>query len=711
MLISTIILVGAIIGLAVMLGHEVMKGTSESDVCNTKECVQTATYFLEKMNFSADPCDDFHNYACGKWVENTRIPDDKGRYGIFDDLRDELAQTCIEALEMPVNETAPNAIGKARLFYQSCLDTDNISKDKGIKQLNDLLKLVNISSDLNNVVNLELYEVLPQIVQKFGLYFLLNFNVDVDDKNTAKNIITLDQQTSFLLSRNILVSDDQDNDRVKAYKKYIQDSLCLLKSEPEGCEEMKNITDEIYKFETDIAKQTRDQVERRSAWTWYYPMTIEELSKNISQIPFLSYIKDIMGPSEIAKNVTENTVVIVKEQTYFIKLAKLLTDTDNKTVSNYLAWRIIQSLGPGLFQEMRDFQFVFDKVDGGIKKPADNTLRCFDSTNSVFGHAVGRIYVDEKFEQSAKTDVEDMVKNLGNSFRKLVDNNDWMDSATKTASKAKIDLMYSLIGYPEWTKNNTLLDNYYKEETISKKDYYSNILNVLGLAVKRSIAQLPKSNNRSEDWVTPASIVNAFYSPSANSITFPAGILQIPFYGKRTKVLNYGAIGYVIGHEITHGYDDQGSQFDGEGNLKNWWTNETLQEFNKRKKCFIDQYSAIKDPLSGKNLNGEQTIGENIADNGGIRESYQAYLMSGRDTQRLPGLEEFSDLQLFYLSAATVWCTKFRKEAMENQIATGVHSPGMYRAYVPLANSVEFAEVFQCPKNTKMNPENRCVIW
>jgi len=314
-----------------------------------------------------------------------------------------------------------------------------------------------------------------------------------------------------------------------------------------------------------------------------------------------------------------------------------------------------------------------------------------------------------------------MVENLRAAFKELVTETDWMDAETQVKAQEKADMMLQLIGYPDWLKDNDAVDQYYGDANIESSVFFEKVLSMKRWSAKQELITLREEPQR-DIWLMHPAIVNAWYSPNHNTITFPAGILQPPFFkGGWPRYLNFGAIGMVIGHEITHGFDDQGRQYDGTGNASPWWSDETIQAFSGEAQCFIDQYENYTVPelidILGEedaHLNGKNTQGENIADNGGIRETYRAYLRSVESEgaePRLPGLTQFTPEQLLFVSYAQVWCEIQTPESLLGQVLSDPHSPGRFRVVGPLGNSEDFQKEFNCPADAAMNRPEKCKLW
>ncbi|CAJ0920091.1 unnamed protein product, partial [Mesorhabditis belari] len=358
--------------------------------------------------------------------------------------------------------------------------------------------------------------------------------------------------------------------------------------------------------------------------------------------------------------------------------------------------------------------FVRDLI--GKKSKSPRWKDCSSATTNRMAYAAGSLYVRNFFNKEAKKTTMDMIDDLQEAFSAMLVQNDWMDQGTKKVAQEKASAMLRLIGYPDFILDDEELDNWFRDLNVEDTDTYSQMVEKsirwgINFAYNRLLEPVKR-----DEFSTNAAVVNAFYSSIKNAIMFPAGILQAPFFDAEfPKSLNYGGIGAVIGHEITHGFDDQGSQFDKDGNLKNWWDGATREKFEERTQCIIDQYAAqIVPGTSGLHLNGKLTQGENIADNGGVKQAYKAYkryLEKNGAEATIPGLEKYTNDQMFFIGYAQTWCNKMTPEATVRLILTDPHAPGMFRVNVVLQNQPEFSHAFSCPPDAKMNPPKRCVVW
>uniref|UniRef100_A0A8C1KDT7 Neprilysin n=1 Tax=Cyprinus carpio TaxID=7962 RepID=A0A8C1KDT7_CYPCA len=407
--------------------------------------------------------------------------------------------------------------------------------------------------------------------------------------------------------------------------------------------------------------------------------------------------------------ITDSEEVIVYAPNYFKRLNPVLAKYTKRDVQNYMVWRFIMNLVVGLSKTYRETRKAFRKAIYGTTSEPAVWRQCAIYVNNNMENAVGRLYVEEAFPGDSKDMMDEMITNITDVFVSNLDDLAWMDAETKKAAGEKARAIRERIGFSENIMNNTYLDQEYQDVSLSYRaeEYFENILKNLEFGQKKRLKKLKIKVNK-EEWITGAAVVNAFYSSSRNQIVFPAGILQPPFFGKgQPWSLNYGGIGMVIGHEITHGFDDNGRNFDKDGDLKDWWTPSSTQKFHELSKCIVDQYGSYSwDLANGQNLNGNNTLGENIADNGGIRQSYQV-------KREQLSLHFFCNCCIFfiYLFFYKVWCGTHRPEHAVNSIKTDVHSPGKFRVLGSLQNFPEFAKAFQCQKNTNMVPEKICRVW
>ncbi|XP_026670737.1 neprilysin-2 isoform X1 [Ceratina calcarata] len=683
----------------------------EEGVCYTPECIHTASRLLTNMDLEVEPCDDFYDFACGGFLKSTTIPDDKTSVNTFTGISDDLQKQLRISIEEKSSPDEPKPFRLVKNLYKACMNKTLIEQQGLDPLLNILRKLGGWPVLEGGQWNEDAFNW-KESVYKFremgySVDYFIDFSIGVDLKNSTKRIIDLDQ-ASLGLSREYL-SKGFDDKIVQAYYNYMVDIAVILgANKTDAMSELK----ESLEFEMNLANISLPNEKRRNATLLYNPMTVQELSNNYPSVPWKEYFNTLLAPNI---QVDENEVVIVSVPSYITNLEKLLDSTPKRVQANYVMWRAAASSVSYLTDDIRKRQLQYSTALSGRTERESRWKECTDTVSGSLAISVGAMYVRKYFKEDAKKNAVEMVADIREEFTKILKKVDWMDDETRKSALKKAASMSSHIAYPDELLDDKKLEEFYEKLELTTDNYLEGILNLTLFGVEYSFSKLRKPVNKS-DWVThgrPA-IVNAFYSSIENSIQFPAGILQGAFFSNdRPRYMNYGAIGFVIGHEITHGFDDQGRQFDKDGNLVDWWAPQTKENYLERAECIIHQYGNYTVEDVGLNLNGINTQGENIADNGGIKEAYLAYqewVKRNHAEAKLPGLP-YTPEQLFWISAANTWCSKYRPEAMKLRITTGFHSPGKFRVLGPLSNMEEFAKDFNCPVGSKMNPEKKCSVW
>ncbi|XP_043263785.1 neprilysin-2 isoform X2 [Colletes gigas] len=685
--------------------------TCDEDICYTPECVHTASGILKNMDTEVEPCDDFYDFACGGFLKNTHIPDDKTSVNTFTEISDKLQNQLRSSIEEKSAPNEPKPFRLAKNLYKSCINK-TVIEQQGLEPLLKILQNLGgwpvLEGDDWNDDAFDWKESVYKFRKTgYSVDYFIDFSVGVDLKNSTRRIIDLDQ-ASLGLSREYL-SKGFDDKIVQAYYSYMVDIATIL-----GANKTRAQTElkESLEFEMELANISLPNEKRRNATLLYNPMTVQELSKTYPSIPWKEYFNTILAPNV---QVNDDEVVIVSVPSYIATLEKLLVSTPKRIQANYVMWRAAASSVSYLTEEIRKRQLQYSTALSGKTEREPRWKECIDTVSGSLAISVGALYVRKYFKEDAKKNAVEMVADIREEFTKILKKVDWMDEDTRKSALSKAASMSTHIAYPDELLDDNKLEEFYKKLELTTDNYLEGILNLTLFGLEYSFGRLRKPVNKS-DWIThgrPA-IVNAFYSSIENSIQFPAGILQGAFFSNdRPRYMNYGAIGFVIGHEITHGFDDQGRQFDQNGNLVDWWAPQTKEKYLEKAECIIHQYGNYTVEDVALNLNGINTQGENIADNGGIKEAYLAYkewVRRNNPEQRLPGLS-YTPEQLFWISAANTWCSKYRPEAMKLRITTGFHSPGKFRVLGPLSNMEEFAKDFKCPLGSKMNPEKKCAVW
>ncbi|XP_057664077.1 neprilysin-4-like [Diorhabda carinulata] len=696
---------------------------------STKQIRNLQSEIMRKfMNTNIDPCIDFYEYACGNWKTHYSIPPDRATYDIFEMVRENLDKT-LHALLTEKEEKSPtatslyfqtksfidkdflphklsSAVVKARLFYQSCIN-EKVLEQRGDKPLKDLL------AELGRWPILEKKWKKPDfdIIWLLATLRLLNNDILIaqwvgpDMKNSKEYIVHIDQTTLGLPAREYYL-EESNIKYIQAYRIFILTVAQLMGASPKTAEQD---VDEIIKFEMALATIMASSEERRNISEIYLRTDIASLTLYFPQFDWKKYFDIVLGT-----NINLKTPVACYCTKFLIELTYLMSNTESRVLQNYVLWRFVRHRTNNLDNRFLEAKQRFYYILFGREKSPPRWQFCVTQVNSNMGMALGSLFVKKYFDKSSKTDTIKMTKQLQDAFKITLQENTWLDNNTKDYANMKLDYMDLKIGFPDFILNETLLDMRYHDVEVHEKYFFENVLTFLRHLTQIEQKRMGAAVNRTL-WSTPPAVVNAYYSRNKNQIMFPAGMLQPPFYNRHfPKALNFGGIGVVIGHEITHGFDDKGRLFDHEGNLHMWWRQSSIEKFYERSQCMIEQYGQYVLPDIHIALDGFITQGENIADNGGLKQAFRAYetwLERHPDAdETLPNLN-ITGRQLFFLNFAQVWCGQQRVEAAKSRIKTSVHAPGIFRVIGVLSNSREFSRVYNCPKNSPMNPDYKCIIW
>ncbi|VDM97134.1 unnamed protein product [Thelazia callipaeda] len=673
---------------------------------------------LMAMNLSVDPCENFFEYACGRWNHDHPIPDDMFAYGTFASVRENVRLQMKVLLESDT-PVASKSIAMARIAYQTCMNTSKLESIKSSQLLHALQQLgkwplLNGKDDWDEK-SFNFTSVLASSRRSFGNEIFFQVYVYADAKNTTRNTLYMDQGMLGLGrgSRDYYLNTTMFSKHLDAYRKYQLDVMKLLLADANITYELPQLIrqlDDIINFEKKFAQIIIPEDDRRNSTRLYNKKIIADLYTLLPEVEWLSYFYQIT-PKSIHDSISNNTQIIVGEVEYLYSVTELINNNSNGLLANYILWRIIHSWVKILDGRFEDIKQDFMRVMTGQQTKSPRWKECAQGTISLLPLAGGALYVRQHFDFTDKQEalVSLWIKNF--TFSNIVRNIFYNKIVIQKAVS-----MINNIGYPDFINNDTALDKHYEKLHFTAEDSHFDLLRkVLIWSQEKEFLRIKESFDKYEFEVSPA-VVNAFYSPEKNALTFPAGILKPPFFsGSYPKMVNYGAIGAVIGHEITHGFDDQGSQYDKDGNLQNWWNEESYKGFSARKECIVDQYNSYKVPNTDYKVNGKLTQGENIADNGGVKEAYRAYRkyvkQLGHEEPYLPGFQNFSSDQVFYLSYAHFWCGHKKEAAALQQVLTDEHSPEVFRVIGVLSNLPEFSEAYNCIPGSQLNPPQRCAVW
>ncbi|XP_026469709.1 neprilysin-4-like [Ctenocephalides felis] len=687
--------------------HAVWRGQGSPEYIRSAQAEAMKRY----MDPTADPCIDFYQHACGNWERYNPIPPDKAGYDTFEMLRESLDQVLRELLvEVPKTTTKftnyDDAVYKARALYESCMNYA-VLKRRGNSPLLDLLDKLGGWPAINPNWNEKGFDWL-QLTAQLRMYnndILIAEWVGPDIKNSDEYVIQFDQTSLGLPTRDYYL-ESINIPYLNAYREYMLTITTLLGANPAN---VSCIVEEILDFETKLAQITTAPEDRRNVSVLYQRLSIGRLKQLVPQIDWIRYLNIVLE-----RPINPNETVVMFALGYMQDLVRLLARSDARTVSNYLMWRFVRHRVNNLDDRFQPAKQKFYYVLFGREQSPPRWKNCVSQVNTNMGMALGSLFVRKYFDYTSKNDTTVMTSEIQQSFRELLYKTDWIDNQTKRLAAEKVNAIILRIGYPDYVLEPETLNDKYKDVNIDKGKYFENTLEILTHLTRAEQSRLGQLVNKTV-WHTAPAVVNAYYSRNKNQIMFPAGILQPPFYHRYfPRSLNYGGIGVVIGHELTHGFDDKGRLFDKEGNLHKWWSEKSIDAFHERAQCLIDQYSNYTVPEVDLQIDGFNTQGENIADNGGIKQAFRAYRrwlkLHGNSNETLPGINA-TNTQLFFLNFAQVWCGAMRPEAMRNKLKTAVHSPGKFRVIGTLSNSEDFAREYNCPRGSPMNPIKKCSVW
>ncbi|XP_070185061.1 neprilysin-1-like [Littorina saxatilis] len=682
------------------------------DPCVDPDCVLRAGELIAAMDREVDPCEDFHQYACGNWIQTHSIPESQSSYSRFGEIRDSVRLKLKGLLGQPYDSNKEgSSIRKAKRFYQSCIDEAKL-KEEGVEPLGRLVSGLATWPLLNRGQNprpLDLESVLVKLA-KLDSFPLLRLWVEADEKNSSLYIPYI-RQPSFGIFRDYLLKG-RNSTEVMTYEELLRQlAVQVLKS---NMSTLATDIADVVDFEIELAKMSASRADQRNSEKYYKKLTVADL---LTTVPKFNWLKFLSGYSaQVNITIERDTEVVLFAEDYlnslFAMYEKYQQQNNTKVVANYLLMRTLLNFYQYLSKDIRDLKAPLDKVLLGVTQAQARWKTCVDDVGSTFmPTAVGQLYVKNYFTPTAKQKALEMIGYIRDSMKQMIGDVTWMDDATKNKAFEKADAMVQKIGYPDYQFNETALEELFNDVNPQADAFFQNVLDYTRASVKRNALKLKRKPDKKE-WVRSASTVNAWYSPSKNTITFPAGILNPPFYGEDFPMsMMFGGIGMVIGHEMSHGFDDQGRKFDKEGNNVPWWSASSVRQFEQLTQCYVNQYS--KQVVAGEHVNGNLTLGENIADNGGIKAAFMAFQNWQNNNQKqapLPGLG-LSHEQLFFVNFAQGWCYLGTDEGARNRLLTDPHSPASVRIRVPLTNSPQFAEAFKCRANSAMNPGKKCHLW
>lgn len=649
---------------------------------------------LSNMDETVNPKDDFYNYVNGNWMKNTEIPEDQVRWGGFGVLRKSTDKDVLEILDR-ASKSGKYPEGtdqsKAIAVFKSKLDT-NSRNQLGITPIKPALDLI---SNINSVADFQkVISIYATIVSQpfFGISAFSN------PSNSSMNSAYLTPVGLGLPDKDFYLNKDSKSIEIREqYKAHISRMLQFLGDDKESASSQ---AETILNFETLLATPKLDKVQRRDFRKLNNPRSVKQIQEMVPAINWPLAFKDLGIEIDL-------DTLIVMQPKYMEAVQEIFENEDINTWKIVMRWATLNEAASQLTTEIEkaNWDFYSKTLSGAkIQRPADE--RALATVNGTVGEALGKLYVDEMFPPEAKEKAEKMIANVIQAYINRIMNLEWMSLDTKEKAIEKLENFTVKIGYPDKWEDYSLM------KVSSEKGYYENIVAVTNWSFKKNLSEINEPVDKTK-WGMSPQTVNAYFNPFNNEIVFPAAILQPPFYDyKADDAVNYGGIGAVIGHEISHAFDDAGSRFDAYGNLVNWWTEEDLDQFTKRGQALSDQYSAIE-VLDSVYVNGEFTLGENIGDLGGVLAGFDGLQLHFEQNGRPGSIDGFTPEQRFFMSWATVWRTKQRDEYLRNQVKTDPHTPGRWRATEPLKNVDAFYEAFNIVEGDSMYvaPSNRVRIW
>jgi putative endopeptidase len=662
--------------------------TTPAPAVGTTQPKPIKSFDLSAMDKSADACTDFYQYACGGWMKANPIPSDQAIWGRFDELDQNnqiILRKILEKSSTADPKRNPND-QKIGDYYASCMDESAIEQ-KGTAPLKPELDRV---AAIKSKADVPAYLAGAHLA---GGRAFFRFGSEPDMKNADMMIANTDQGGLGLPERDYYFKDDPKSVELRAkYVKHVQNMFQLLGQQPEQAAARAKVVMDI---ETALAKVSLDNVSRRDPQRLYHKMSRADLAKLSPAFDWNKYVVALKTPSFDSLNV------------YVPDFVKGFNDVmqaqslDN--LKTYMTWQLIHANAPMLPRRFVDENFDFNnRILTGQKEIRPRWKRCVSYTDGDLGEALGKAYVEQTFGAEGKQRMLDMVHNIEKAMDTDIKELPWMTDETKKQALVKLVAISNKIGYPDKWRD-------YSKLNIVRGDAIGNSLRANDFESHRQLDKIGKPLDKSEWGMTPPT-VNAYYNPQENNINFPAGILMPPFFDKsEDEATNYGAIGAVIGHELTHGFDDEGRQFDAKGNLTDWWTPKDAAAFTERAQCIVDEYSGFT-AVDDVKLNGKLTLGENTADNGGLRIALMA-LRSVMDQKQLKAQDDFTPEQRFYLGFAQVWCTNTSPEMSRMLAQVDPHSPGKYRVNGVVSNSDDFQKAFNCKAGQPMVSQNKCRVW
>ncbi len=661
----------------------------------TTEPARPIVFDLSAIDKTADPCTDFYKFACGNWLAKNPVPSDQVRWGRFNELAERNTYLLYADLKTAADAPKTPLQKKYGDYFAACMNVDLADK-LGAKPVQPVMDKIATLTDKKQLATL-----VADLQKQFAVPVFYGFYVQQDQKDSTQQIASTSQGGLTLPDRSYYITDDARSEKLRSqYVEHVTKMFTLVGDTPDhAAVEAKS----VMTIETALAKGSIDRVELRDPAKRYHIMTLAQLQELAPNYDWSAYLAGI----HIGAFATLN----VSTPDFFKAMNTEIESSNLDDLKSYLRWHALRAAAPALSQPFvkENFNF-FSATLQGQKVETPRWKRCTRSTDAALGEAVGQDWVKQNFPPDAKANMDKLVAALEKALGQDIKELPWMSDATKVEAKAKLDAIRNKIGYPESWRDYSAL-------TVERDDYLGNVERSEDFERNRNLAKLGKPVDEKEWGMTPPT-VNAYYSPAQNDINFPAGILQPPFFDNtKDPAVNFGGIGTVIGHEMTHGFDDQGSKYDPHGNVRPWFTADDRAKFTERTDCEVKEYSSF--PVAeGQNLNGNLTLGENTADNGGIRIAFQALqeVLAKQGAAAEPGYtggkrDGYTEQQRFFITFGQLWCANQTEQSARVQAKTDPHSTGQWRADGTVQNFEQFGKAFGCKAGEPMMPTNSCRVW
>ncbi|XP_062408837.1 endothelin-converting enzyme-like 1 [Sardina pilchardus] len=712
---------GVCVILACMLTLKFISAETAADAGCRSDCVRrrslarAARFVQSNVDASVSPCQDFYSFACGGWLRRHGIPEDKLSYGIISAIGEQNTHKLQKLLLQPVTRThTHSAERKVKAFYRSCIniqDIDRLGAGPMLEVIDscggwDLSSAPPPGAGFERAPGAVWPDFNEMLFRTQGLYstsVFFSLTVNVDDKNSSRNAIRIDQEGLTLPERTLYLGQDEDTVKILvAYKALMERLLSML-----GAQNATQKSREIIQLETRLANITLSDFDdqRKDISSMYNRITLDQLQTMAPGLHWRKLLERLFQDS-----FSEDEEIVVLATDYLQRVSEIIKTTSKRVLHNYMLWRVVAALSEHLSTAFRSSIQEFSREIDGTERQTELQQLCLQQANKHFGMALGALFVQHHFPTHSKAKVQELVEDIKHALDVRLQELDWMDEPTREAARAKLQNMMVMTGYPDYLLKPELIDQEYGFE-VNEKTYFRNILNSIKYNIDLSIKKIHKEVDKTA-WLLPPQALNAYYLPNKNQMVFPAGILQPTLYDPEfPQSLNFGGIGSIIGHELTHGYDDWGGQYDRYGNLKQWWTEASYRKFQKKAECIIKLYDNFT--VYNQRVNGRLTLGENIADLGGLKLSYYAYQKWVRDhgpERPLPGLK-YTHQQLLFIAFAQNWCMKRRTQSIYLQLLSDKHAPEHCRVIGSVSQFEEFGRVFHCPRGSPMHPAAKCSVW